>query len=72
MDPGGPLGLLAVAILFGVLYALYLSFIAPRFNPLQRLCGLPVKGIFGNHMSILLECVTCHVVGYSRSRSDIV
>ncbi|KAH7926700.1 cytochrome P450 [Leucogyrophana mollusca] len=36
-------------------YAVFHTFIAPRFNPLRKLAGPPIRGLFGNHMSPVLD-----------------
>lgn len=35
--------------------AFYYVFLVPRFNPLQRLAGPPVRTLFGNHLSFILK-----------------
>lgn len=46
---------LAGAFTFLVLYIAYLVFIAPKFNPLRKLDGPPVHGLFGNHVRAVQE-----------------
>ncbi|KIK97745.1 hypothetical protein PAXRUDRAFT_824616 [Paxillus rubicundulus Ve08.2h10] len=36
-------------------FAVYHVLIAPRFNPLRKLAGPPVRTLFGNHMSSVLD-----------------
>jgi hypothetical protein len=36
-------------------YVVYHIIIAPRFNPLRKLAGPPLKGPLDNHMSSVLE-----------------
>ncbi|KIJ67836.1 hypothetical protein HYDPIDRAFT_173589 [Hydnomerulius pinastri MD-312] len=42
-----------VVLLLG--FAVFHVFIAPRFNPLRKLAGPPVRSLFGNHMSSVLD-----------------
>jgi hypothetical protein len=51
-----PLASAAVALIALIAtYIVYQVFIAPRFNPLRNLCGPPVRGLWGSHMSGVLE-----------------
>jgi len=52
-----PLASAAIALiaLIASTYIVYQVFIAPRFNPLRNLCGPPVRGLWGSHMSAVLE-----------------
>ncbi|EGN99960.1 hypothetical protein SERLA73DRAFT_180296 [Serpula lacrymans var. lacrymans S7.3] len=43
------------SLIFVAGYVVYQVFVAPRFNPLQKLAGPPVKGLLGNHMSMVLD-----------------
>lgn len=36
-------------------YVVYHVIVAPRFNPLRKLAGPPLKGPLDNHMSPVLE-----------------
>jgi len=49
--------LVVVAAIFSLLflYLVYLLFVAPRFNPLQRIAGPPIRGLFHNHLVPILE-----------------
>lgn len=38
-----------------IAYVLYLIFIEPRLNPLKRLPGPPSHGLFGHHMTLVME-----------------
>jgi len=42
-------------VLFLSSYVVYHIIIAPRFNPLRKLAGPPLKGSLDNHMSSVLE-----------------
>src|ERR1700730_13340311 len=44
----------AILLFFG--YAAFNIFVAPYLNPLHQIDGPPVRGLFGNHISLLLEC----------------
>ena len=46
---------LAAVLTAGVVYLLYLTFLEPKWNPLRRLPGPPTRGMFGNHMNMVLE-----------------
>lgn len=46
---------LLASLLLLLLYALYTLFVAPRFSPIRRLPGPPVKGVFSNHLHALLD-----------------
>ncbi|KII92075.1 hypothetical protein PLICRDRAFT_36852 [Plicaturopsis crispa FD-325 SS-3] len=47
---------LGIALVLGLFtYAAYYMLIAPLWNPLRGLPGPPVKGLFGNHMGMVLD-----------------
>lgn len=48
--------------LAGLSYALFELFVRPRFNPLRKLAGPPVRGLFGNHLRAVLESVILTLV----------
>ncbi|KAF8844406.1 cytochrome P450 [Paxillus ammoniavirescens] len=49
------LSLICAAFVSLPLFAVYHVLIAPRFNPLRKLAGPPVRTLFGNHMSSVLD-----------------
>ncbi|KAH7888644.1 cytochrome P450 [Phlebopus sp. FC_14] len=49
------LSLSCATLLLSLGFVVYHVFIAPRFNPLRKLAGPPVRTLFGNHMSSVLD-----------------
>ncbi|KAF9241638.1 cytochrome P450 [Melanogaster broomeanus] len=46
---------ICAAFLLLLVFAAYYVLIAPRLNPLRKLAGPPVRTLFGNHMSSVLD-----------------
>jgi len=48
---------LIAAVILPVLYFVFHFFNVVRLDPLRKLSGPPVRGFFGDHMSLVLKCV---------------